>query len=82
MIPKIEDIFHSLSLGSMTFDDAEKYVRAHIRQAREANMDVREHFAALAMQGLFTAQIDFDSSDRMSETAYKMADAMVKELPK
>ena len=82
MIPTIEDIFHSLSQGNMAFDEAEMYVRAHIRQAREAHIDVREHFAALAMQGLFTAQIDFDSNDRMSKTAYKMADAMVKELPK
>ena len=94
MIPTIEDIFHALSRGEMTFDDAENYVHAHITLAgRPAiNFDdfareeeaVRDAFAGQAMQGLLAcSNANFGwSPDRLVERAYEYADAMLAERAK
>lgn len=51
MIPSIEDIFHALSRGEMSFEDAEKYVRRHLELASEHD-NMLDVFAGLAMQSL------------------------------
>jgi len=83
MIPTIEDIFHILSRGEMTFDDAEMYVRAHIRMASTTDdlTDLRDHFAGLAMSGLVGAWGAHDIQDytEIASDAYTLADAMLKE---
>ena len=42
MIPTIEDIFHLLSRGEMSFDTAEAYVREHIRLAANNEVELRD----------------------------------------
>jgi len=81
MIPSIEDIFHLLSRGEMTFDDAEKYVREHIRIASKTDDQeaLRDHFAGLAMQGDFASGIDYARADITARRAYQVADAMLVE---
>jgi hypothetical protein len=51
------------------------------------DMTLRDHFAGLAMQGLFASDAkhyheDADIFDVMAEAAYKTADAMLKERNK
>lgn len=51
------------------------------------DMTLRDHFAGLAMQGLFASDAkhyheDADIFDVMAEAAYKTADAMLKERSK
>jgi hypothetical protein len=48
-----------------------------------SDLTLRDHFAALAMQGLLAADIDFDwSCQDIAEVAYKQADEMLKEREK
>jgi hypothetical protein len=62
MIPTIEDIFHMLSEGRLSFDEAEDYVREHIRLAanNEVELLVSAEHAALH-----------------AKRAYQQADAML-----
>jgi len=80
MIPAIEDIFHMLSEGYLSFDDAEKYVREHIRIASKTDDQeaLRDHFAGTAMQGILAAVGGEDYRDPLvANNAYQMADAML-----
>lgn len=81
MIPAIEDIFHLLSRGEISFADAEKYVREHVRVASNTDDQeaLRDHFAGLAMQGDFASGIDSARFHITAERAYQMADAMLVE---
>jgi hypothetical protein len=81
MIPAIEDIFHILSRGEMTFSGAEMYVREHIRLAANNGVKLRDHFAGLAMSGLVGAWGAHDIQDytEIASDAYTLADAMLKE---
>ena len=87
MIPTIEDIFHALSRGEMTFDDAEKYVHAHITLARSDQESMRDVFAGLAMQELLHQEdlgpyfVDARKKG-LAKQAYSMADAMLRERAK
>ena len=75
MIPAIEDIFHALSRGEMTFDDAENYVREHVRLVASNEIKTRDMFAGQAMQVLLDRKIltlEFVALD-----AYEIADAML-----
>jgi hypothetical protein len=87
MIPTIEDIFHSLSRGEMTFSDAEMYVREHMRLPtrighRLDKLQLRDMFAGRAMQELLHQE---DLGPYFTDTrklavarqAYIMADAML-----
>jgi hypothetical protein len=81
MIPAIEDIFHALSRGEMTFDDAEKYVRAHLALASDHD-NMRDRFAALAMNaGLLNSSLPVSAEHAAlhAKRAYQQADAMLKE---
>lgn len=86
MILAIEDIFHALSRGEMTFDDAEKYVRAHIDLANDRD-NMRDLFAGLSMQELLHQEdlgphfVDVRKT-ALAKQAYIMADAMLRERAK
>ena len=87
MIPTIEDIFQILSRGEMTFDDAEMYVRAHIRMASTTDdlTDLRDHFAGLAMNAcLLDSSLPYSAENAATHArrAYQQADAMLKERAK
>jgi len=83
MIPSIEDIFHSLHCGEMSFDDAEKYVRAHIDLASGQD-NLRDVFAAMAMTAnvrVVGQDLDITYED-IAKSSYCQADAMLKERAK
>jgi hypothetical protein len=80
MIPAIEDIFHALSRGDMSFDDAEKYVRAHIALASDQD-NMRDVFAGLAMNAcLLNSSLPYSAENAATHAkrAYQQADAMLK----
>ena len=81
MIPAIEDIFHLLLQGNMSFADAEKFVREHVRLASNTDDQeaLRDQFAGLAMQGDFASGIDSNRFHITARRAYQMADAMLVE---
>jgi hypothetical protein len=84
MIPAIEDIFHALSRGEMTFDDAEKYVRAHLALASSQD-EMRDVFAAMAMNaGLLNSSllVSAEHAALHAKRAYQQADAMLAERAK
>ena len=76
MIPAIEDIFHALSRGEMSFADAEKYVREHVRLAASNEIKTRDMFAGLAMQVLLDHKLK-TSVSLVPIDAYGIADAML-----
>lgn len=81
MIPTIEDIFHSLSRGEMTFSDAEMYVREHLRLAANNEVELRDMFAAHAVPA-FVHPEEWQStvggiSKEIAFNAYALADAML-----
>jgi hypothetical protein len=45
-------------------------------------MTMREHFAALAMQGLIVYVDEYESMDDLAEAAVEAADALIKALNK
>jgi len=63
---------------------AKQYTDWHIKTGGYArDMTLRDHYAGLAMQGLLTAEIVGDySNDHVSEIAYLIANAMIKERAK
>ena len=80
MIPAIEDIFHALSRGEMTFDDAEKYVRAHINLVSDQD-NMRDVFAGFALNaGLLNSSLPVSAEHAAmhAKRAYQQADAMLK----
>jgi hypothetical protein len=81
MIPAIEDIFHALSRGEMTFNDAEKYVREHIRLAANNEVELRDMFAAHAVSAFVHPEGWQSTVGEISEdvafNAYALADAML-----
>ena len=80
MIPAIEDIFHALSRGDMSFDDAEKYVRAHIALVSDQD-NMRDVFAGLAMNAcLLNSSLAYSAENAATHAkrAYQQADAMLK----
>ena len=84
MIPSIEDIFHSLSRGDMSFADAEKYVRAHIELASDHD-NMRDLFAGLAMIAcMLGANRAFTAEDAATHAkrAYQQGAAMMVERAK
>jgi hypothetical protein len=85
MIPSIEDIFHSLSRGDMSFADAENFVRAHLALASDQD-NMRDMFAAHAMSA-FVHPEEWQStvgelSRNVAFNAYALADAMIWERSK
>jgi hypothetical protein len=63
---------------------AKQYADWHIKTGGYArDMTLRDHFAGLALQALITASVTAPGkvgpADNISEYAYKMADAMLKE---
>ena len=68
MIPAIEDIFHALSRGDMSFDDAEKFVRGHIALTSDQD-NMRDYFAAKAFQ-VRLAKYDDWTLTELAEQAY------------
>ena len=84
MIPSIEDIFHALSRGDTSFDDAEKFVRAHIALASDQD-NMRDVFAGLAMNaGLLNSSLPVSAEHAAlhAKRAYQQADAMIWERSK
>jgi hypothetical protein len=80
MIPTIEDIFHALSRGEMTFDDAENLVRAHINLANDQD-NMRDVFAGLAMNANLlnsSLPVSAEHAALHAKRAYQQADAMLK----
>jgi hypothetical protein len=81
MIPAIEDIFHALSRGEMTFDDAENYVREHIRLAANNEVELRDMFAAHAVSAFVHPEAWQSTVGEISEhvafNAYALADVML-----
>jgi len=80
MIPSIEDIFHWLSRGEVSFADAEKYVREHIRLASN-EVELRDMFAAHAVSAFVHPEGWQSTVGEISEdvafNAYALADAML-----
>ena len=84
MIPSIEDIFHALLRGEMTFDDAEKFVRAHIALASDQD-NMRDVFAGLAMNAcVLNSALPYSAENAAvhAQRAYQQADAMIWERSK
>ena len=84
MIPAIEDIFHALSRGDLSFDDAEKFVRAHLALASDQD-NMRDVFAGLAMNaGLLNSSLPVSAEHAAlhAKRAYQQADAMLAERSK
>lgn len=78
MIPSIEDILSDLMNIRITFKQALAWIQQHIELGQE-NADLRDHFAAAAMQGLLAADVKFTiSASDISSSAYLHADAMLK----
>jgi hypothetical protein len=84
MIPSIEDIFHSLSRGDMSFADAENFVRAHL--ALDSDQDnMRDVFAGLALNAdLLNSPLPVSEEHAAwhAKRAYQQADAMIWERSK
>jgi hypothetical protein len=76
MIPSIEEIFHMLSEGRLSFDEAEQYVREHLRLAANSEIKLRDYFAGLAMQSLLDRKLT-TSVRLVPQDAYQMANAML-----
>jgi hypothetical protein len=84
MIPSIEDIFHWLSRGDMSFVDAEKYVRAHLVLASDHD-NMRDMFAGLALNaGLLNSSLPVSAEHAAlhAKRAYQQADYMLLERAK
>jgi hypothetical protein len=84
MIPSIEDIFHWLSRGDMSFADAENFVRAHLALASDQD-NMRDVFAGLAMNaGLLNSSLPVSAEHAAlhAKRAYQQADAMLAERSK
>ena len=81
MIPAIEDIFHSLSRGEMSFADAEMYVREHIRLAANNEVELRDMFAAHVVSAFIEPYAWQSTVGEISKdvafNAYALADAML-----
>lgn len=73
MIPTIETIVEDLAAGTISKQQAIAWLHAH---AADAANDLRDHFAALAMQGMLANNWNTNYAD-WAEHAYKMADAML-----
>lgn len=72
MIPSIEQIIEDLMAGSITKSQAITWLLQH---AQDAHQDLRDYFAAKAMQGFCTKSSDVSG---IVKTAYEVADAMMK----
>ena len=80
MIPTIEDIFHLLSRGEMSFDTAEAYVREHIRLAANSEVKTRDVFAGMAMNAcMLNSSLPYsvEHAALHAKRAYQQADAML-----
>ena len=81
MIPSIEDIFHALSRGEISFANAEMYVREHIRLATSDELELRDMFAAHAVSAFVHPEGWQSTVGEISEdvafNAYALADAML-----
>lgn len=80
MIPSIEDIFHMLSEGRLSFDEAEQYVREHLRLAANNEVELRDMFAGTAMNaGLLNSSLPVSAEHAAlhAKRAYQQADAML-----
>jgi len=76
MIPTIEDILDGVLDGTYTRDQALRWL-----ERRSENSDLRQQFAALAMQGLLACPIQPQSGPEMfARDAVVMADALIEEL--
>ena len=76
MIPSIEKIFHMLSEGYLSFDEAEQYVCEHLRLAANGKIKLRDYFAGQAMQVLLNHKLK-TSVSLVPIDAYGIADAML-----
>lgn len=83
MIPAIEDIFHLLSRGEISFANAENYVREHIRLAVSNEVELRDMFAAHAVPAFVYPEAWQSTVGEISKdvafNAYAVADAMLAE---
>lgn len=79
MIPGIEEILSMLMLGQIDQQQALAWIERHLETVAETE-GMRDHFAALAMQGAFTSPIDSSAEGKeyIAMHAYAMADAMLK----
>lgn len=81
MIPAIEDIFHLLSRGEISFANAEMYVREHIRLAVSNEVELRDMFAAHAVSAFVHPEAWQSTVGEISKevafNAYALADAML-----
>ena len=73
MIPTIETIVEDLADGTITKQQAIAWLHAH---AEDAVSDLRDHFAALAMQGMLANKWNANYAE-WADHAYQMADAML-----
>lgn len=73
MIPTIETIVSDLACGKITQQRAVTWLHAH---AEDAGRDLRDHFAAMAMQGMMANKWNTNYAD-WAVHAYKMADEML-----
>lgn len=81
MIPTIDNILKDLMRGAMTYAQALAYIEQHLAAAREANEDMRDVFAGLAMQALIQSLTVEPGEPPLASgvgvMAYQYADAML-----
>jgi hypothetical protein len=78
MIPTIEDILRDVACGEMSYKTALAYINQHMEMAgeRQADSDMRDHFAAMALS---TMSVGTGAPERsyIARNAYLQADAML-----
>jgi len=75
MIPTIETIVEDLAERKITKQQAIAWLNQH---AEGAANDLRDHFAAMAMQAIASCEdTDFDTYELRAEFAYRQADTML-----
>ena len=74
MIPTIETIVEDIAAGTISKQQAIVWLHAHVSDAAS---DLRDHFAAQAMQGMMANNWNTNYAD-WAKHAYKMADSMMK----
>lgn len=79
MIPTINDILQDLMRGTLTYTQALAYIEQHLAAAREADENMRDVFAGLAMQGTIASAPNGRAPvcSTLADWSYEMADAML-----
>jgi hypothetical protein len=79
MIPSIEDILQMLLDQQINKQTALLWIDQHLENVSDSATDLRDHFAANAMQGIISGiGEEYLAEEKIASWAYKVADAMLK----